>query len=167
MFYVIAWELWQLGQIHILKGMMLGILVIFLYSLYKLICHYETVHRFYPHLTKWNLNSSPRPPLKVSLNFLNTMGDHCRNRKLLSWCYFCKRDGVMVYHFLLHCPTSRELWDMVFALYGFQWVMLRKVVDLLACWQDTFGWHWHSGIWICIPHCLMWCIWRERNARSF
>jgi hypothetical protein len=20
---------------------------------------------------------------------------------------------------------------------------------------------------MCIPHCLMWCIWRERNDRSF
>jgi hypothetical protein len=20
---------------------------------------------------------------------------------------------------------------------------------------------------MCTPHCLMWCIWRERNARSF
>ena len=45
--------------------------------------------------------------------------------------------------------------------------MPRKVVDLLACWRGSFGRHRHSGIWMCIPHCLMWCIWRERNARSF
>jgi hypothetical protein len=62
---------------------------------------------------------------------------------------------------------SRELWNMILALFGVQWVMPCTVLDLLACWQGSFGKHRHVELWRCIPHCLMWCIWRERNMRSF
>ena len=35
---------------------------------------------------------------------------------------------------------------MAFALFGFQWMMARVVVDLLACWQGHFGRHWNGVI---------------------
>ena len=37
--------------------------------------------------------------------------------------------------------------------------MPKTVVELLACWQG------HFGFWA--PHCLIWCLWRERNNQSF
>ena len=49
---------------------------------------------------------------------------------------------------------------MILVLFGVQWVMPRKIIDLLACWQGRFGRHQHKVIW-------MWCIWRERNCRNF
>jgi hypothetical protein len=52
-------------------------------------------------------------------------------------------------------------------LFGVHWVMPKRVVDLLASWQGSFRRHKHGGIWKYVPHCLLWCIWRERNARSF
>ena len=56
-------------------------------------------------------------------------------------------------------------------VYGvrFVWSLLgtAKVVDLLACWQGRVGRHWNGVIWMVAPHCLMWCLWRERNDRSF
>ena len=64
----------------------------------------------------------------------------------------------MVDHLLLHCPFSKEVWGMVFALFGVHCVMPKKVVDLLACWQGSFEKHRHIAIWRCIPHCLMWCV---------
>ena len=85
---------------------------------------------------------------------------------LVSWCCLCKENGETVDHLLLHCPFSKEIWDLVFALFGLQWLMPRKVIDLLACWQGYFGWDWHRAIWRCIPHCWTWCVWRERNNRS-
>ena len=45
--------------------------------------------------------------------------------------------------------------------------MPKTVVELLACWQGNFGHHRNGVIWMAVPHCLMWCIWRERNNRCF
>ena len=58
-----------------------------------------------------------------------------------SWCCMRKRDEELVDHLLLHCPIASELWGFVFALIGVKWEMPRKVVNLLACWQGSFGHH--------------------------
>ena len=77
-----------------------------------------------------------------------------RNITSVSRCHMCKRDEGTVDRLLLHCPVAIELWGLVFAL-GVKWVMTRKVVDLLACWQGRFGCHQSCDIWRFIPHCLM------------
>ena len=46
-------------------------------------------------------------------------------------------------------------------------MMPKFVVELLVCWQGRFGCHRNGHIWMIIPHCRMWCIWRERNSKSF
>ena len=56
---------------------------------------------------------------------------------------------------------------MIFALFGIHWVMPRCVVDVFACWQGSLWHHQNIVIWKAIPHCVMRCIWRERNARIF
>ena len=45
--------------------------------------------------------------------------------------------------------------------------MSKTVVELLACWQGNFGHHRNGVIWMVVPHCLMWCIWQERNNQCF
>lgn len=45
--------------------------------------------------------------------------------------------------------------------------MPKTVVDLLASWLWRFGCHRYGIVWKVVPHCLMHCIWRERNAQSF
>ena len=45
--------------------------------------------------------------------------------------------------------------------------MPQSVLGLLACWQGRFGRHQNGYIWSIAPHCLMWCLWRERNSRCF
>ena len=45
--------------------------------------------------------------------------------------------------------------------------MPQRVVDLLDCWSCNFKRHHNIAIWRIVPYCLMWCIWRERNTRSF
>jgi hypothetical protein len=79
----------------------------------------------------------------------------------------CKRGGESVSHLLLHCPVSQELWGLVFALFRVSWVMPQDVEDLLACWAGRFGKCEARKVWKTIPHCLMWHIWCERNARTF
>jgi hypothetical protein len=45
--------------------------------------------------------------------------------------------------------------------------MLEKVVDLLVCWRCQRGNRLVKDVWRIAPLCLMWTIWRERNARCF
>ena len=79
----------------------------------------------------------------------------------------CKCNSETIEHLLLHCPVALELWDMVFGLFGVCWVMPLFVVGLLACWQGRFGDHRNGDIWMVVPHCLMWFIWKVRNSRCF
>ena len=79
----------------------------------------------------------------------------------------CKCNSETIDHLFLHCLVALELWDMVFGLFGVCWVMPMFVVELLACGQGRFGCHRNGDIWMVVPHCLMWCIWKERNSRCF
>ena len=79
----------------------------------------------------------------------------------------CKRCGESVNHLLLHCPVTWELWSLVFCLFGIQWVMPHNVLELFEAWQGKFAWHRHIDVWRLVSHYLIWCIWRERNARNF
>jgi hypothetical protein len=45
--------------------------------------------------------------------------------------------------------------------------MPRTVVGLLASWIGQLGSRCILEAWRVAPLCLMWCIWREWNARSF
>ena len=92
---------------------------------------------------------------------------HKRKVWILDWCYMCKRNGESVDHLFLHCHFASDLWTMVLGLFGVSWVMPRTVLGLLWCWQGSFGRHQNGCIWFIIPHCLLWCLWRERNNRCF
>ena len=94
---------------------------------------------------------------------------HLRKRKvwILDWCYMCKCNGESVDHLFLHCSVAMDRWAMVFGLFGVSWVMPQSIVGLLACWQGRFGRHQNEYIWLIVPHCLLWCLWRERNSRCF
>ena len=52
------------------------------------------------------------------------------NILLVKWCCMSKMGGETMDHLMLHCSVAREMWDMVFALFGVKRVILGKVVDL-------------------------------------
>ena len=79
----------------------------------------------------------------------------------------CKKSRESVNHLLLHYPIAYELWSMVWALFGLQWVMPLGVSDLFSSWQGSFDGHQSIDLWRAVPHCVLWCIWRERNSRCF
>ena len=56
---------------------------------------------------------------------------------------------------------------VLFDLFGLAWIMPRRVRDLLACWRRKTSNSQSEALWKIIMLCLMWCIWRERNDRSF
>jgi hypothetical protein len=79
----------------------------------------------------------------------------------------CNKSGETLDH-LLHCDVARDLWIMVFQMFGVEeWIMPRWVVvlvDLLACWKRRVGWDDINIVWNVILPFLIWCIWRGRNA---
>jgi hypothetical protein len=123
----------------------------------------------FPWKSIWKAKVPPRVAFFVWTAALGKIltADNLRRRGMIvvSWCCMCKADGESVDHLLLHCPYAKELWDMIFGLFGLQWVMPKRVMDLFSCWYGSVG--RHSVIWKAIPHCIMWCLWRERNARIF
>jgi hypothetical protein len=58
------------------------------------------------------------------------------------------------------------LWNAILNHLGLCWVMPGSVRELFACWC-LGGCTRSAVVWKMIPLCLMWCIWRERNARCF
>ncbi|XP_042952153.1 uncharacterized protein LOC122289242 [Carya illinoinensis] len=95
--------------------------------------------------------------------------DNLRKRGFIisDWCYMCKCDGESVDHLLLHCEVARSLWHDVFSRVGVAWVMPRSVRDLMCCWKGIRENAQIAAVWKMIPHCIMWCVWLERNKRCF
>ena len=85
----------------------------------------------------------------------------------MDWCYMSKRSGESVNHLLLYCPIAFELWSMVWSLFGVIWVTPQSVTDLFASWQGPFGRQRNIDLWRAVLHCVLWCLWRERNSRCF
>ena len=72
----------------------------------------------------------------------------------------------LVDHLLLHCELAHRLWSFALKTFGLSWVIPRSISDLLFGW-----WNWvekHSSqIWNLVLLCILWCIWKERNRRTF
>jgi len=45
--------------------------------------------------------------------------------------------------------------------------MPRTVLELLTSWVVSVGYDRAKEAWRLAPLCLLWCIWREQNARLF
>ena len=125
----------------------------------------------FPWKSIWKAKVPPRVAFftwTAALGRILTADNLWRRRVILfNWCCMCKADGESIDHLLLHCVYAKELWDMVFAMFGIHWVMRGRVRDLFACWQGKMGRHLNDMIWRFVPHCLMWCFWRECNTRIF
>ena len=44
--------------------------------------------------------------------------------------------GKIVDHLFIHCSVAFELWSLIFRMFGVQWVLPEKVLDLLCGWQS-------------------------------
>jgi hypothetical protein len=81
-------------------------------------------------------------------------------------CWLCESDEETVDHLLLHCEVANGLWNVILSKFGLCWVMPYSVKEFFACWWPG-GCARSAVVWKMAPLCLMWCIWRERNARCF
>jgi hypothetical protein len=85
----------------------------------------------------------------------------------MDWCCMCKKSGKTHDYLLFQCYVARDLWNMVFQMFGVALVMPIQVMDLLTCWKGRVGQNDMKIVWNVIPSCLMWCIWREMSTQSF
>jgi len=90
-----------------------------------------------------------------------------RNVVVVEWCCICKKSGESIEYLLLHCEVAHDLWSYIFNFFGVEWVMPRRVLELLTSWGDSFGCGPAKEVWRLVLLCLMWCFWQERNARHF
>jgi mannosylglycoprotein endo-beta-mannosidase len=95
--------------------------------------------------------------------------DNLRRRGFIiaDWCFLCRCSGESVNHVLLHCPYACELWTHVLNILNLHWVMPETVAEMLRCWKRRLRNPFAQAIWRMIPHCIWWCLWRERNRRCF
>jgi hypothetical protein len=137
-------------------------------SFYKILAHKDNPS--FPWKSIWRTKA----PLKVAffawsatLGKILTM-DNLRKRQLIvvNRCCLCNVNGEFVDHLLLYCEVACSLWNAIFRCFGLSWVMPNDVKDLFACWW-LGGNSWSAVIWKMLPLCIMRCLWRERNDRSF
>jgi hypothetical protein len=86
---------------------------------------------------------------------------------VVEWCCMCKKCGESIDHLLIHCEVVTELWSAHFQLFGVAWVMPRRVSELLVSWRGQLGNRNALKIWRLAHLCIMWCLRREWNVRSF
>lgn len=53
-------------------------------------------------------------------------------------CLLCYQNEESVSHTLIHCPFSREVWNVMFQEFGLMWVIPQDVPSLLTSWH-TFA----------------------------
>jgi hypothetical protein len=69
-------------------------------------------------------------------------------------------------HLFLHCDVAYAIWIAFFGCFGLSLVMLRRLVNLYACWWTT-GSTRSAAVWKMMSMCLLWCLYREMNDISF
>jgi hypothetical protein len=126
----------------------------------------------FPWKSIWRSKAPPRVAFFVwmvahsKILILDNLGR--RGLVVVNRCWLCETEGESVdhLHLHLHCAAARGLWNAFFARFGLCWVMPRSVQELLASWW--MGGHMRSTVvWKMVPHCILRCIWRERNNRCF
>jgi hypothetical protein len=79
----------------------------------------------------------------------------------------CKHSEESIDNLLLYCEVAIEVWSMVLQLFGVTWVMPGRMKECLGSWRRQRGNRTVLQIWRVVPLCVMWCLWREMNVRSF
>ena len=95
--------------------------------------------------------------------------DNLRKKRIIvtEWCCMCNKNGESIVHLLLHGEVALEVWNMVCQLFGVVWVMSGSLKECLGSWRTQKGNRTILQIWRMALLCVMWCLWRERNERSF
>ena len=81
--------------------------------------------------------------------------------------FLCKEEEETNDHLFLFCNKVSMLWNLIFSLFGVQWVLHSTMRGNLLGWNDAFVGQRRAKAWRAAPLCLMWTLWKERNERAF
>ncbi|RVW54429.1 hypothetical protein CK203_068460 [Vitis vinifera] len=77
---------------------------------------------------------------------------------LANRCFLCCAKEETINHFLIQFSKAKILWDLVFSLFGVNWVLPFTVRDTLLGWHITFKDKKHRKVWRAAPLCLFWTV---------
>ena len=86
---------------------------------------------------------------------------------LANRCSLCCAEEETINHILVHCSKAKVLWDLVFSLFGVNWVLPSTVRDTPLGRCVSFKDKKHRKVWRAAPLCLFWTVWKERNRIVF
>ena len=66
---------------------------------------------------------------------------------LVNRCFLCQEAEELVDHLLLHCSKTRVLWELLFSLFGVNWIISGSVRDMLLGWKGTFVGKRKKKVW--------------------
>jgi hypothetical protein len=82
----------------------------------------------FPWKSIWKVKTPPRVTFFVRMVVLRKILTLDSLRKMniivVEWCFMWKKSGKLI--------VVRELWSLLFHLFGFNWVMLRRLRELLV-----------------------------------
>ena len=85
-----------------------------------------------------------------------------------SWCVMCKSSNESLGHLLIHCPFVYSIWSNFRREFNLISVFPVSWFDLLIVKWYLIGDKKKSKVlWRCICMAVLWCVWKERNARIF
>lgn len=113
---------WNIMFVHKFKGVGIGINQLFF------------LHYLLQHL-RW------KPKVIISL----ISNPAIKSFEVLTICVFLVK-GSNDMHFLVHCTVASGLWALISTMLGVQWVMPKRVIDDLFCWQSCCGKHRRNAV---------------------
>ena len=80
---------------------------------------------------------------------------------------FCGKEIESMDHVLLNCWYVWRIWVECAGWWGFLWVALSSVSDLLQWWRSVKVGRFGRVVWELIPCAIIWFVWIARNERLF
>ncbi|RVW66277.1 hypothetical protein CK203_065982 [Vitis vinifera] len=75
-----------------------------------------------------------------------------RGYSLANKCFLCLAEVETVDHLLLHCVMTRTLWNLLFSLFGVEWVLSGTVKETLLGWHGAFVGKIRKKAWQMAPY---------------
>lgn len=67
----------------------------------------------------------------------------------------CKRDGETIDHLFIHCDGVHWLWNDILAAQQINWVLPRRIEDVVQAWRRKFQDKNSKLVWDLILGCIV------------